>query len=458
MNATLLDAYNLFHEGQLVLAKMERRGIHVDVEYCRRKLEEVSAEMERLQREFEATKLHRYWSHVFGNKMNINSSYQLSYILYDKLKIQPVRLTAAGKGSVDEDSLSQLDVPGLDKLIECRKLTKVKSTYLEAFIAENVDGYLHPAFLLNTVRTYRSSCVSPNFQNIPKRDKRLMEICRRAIIPRPGRTLVEADFSSLEVRIAACYCKDPVLINYLTSESGDMHLDTARELFFLDDKADKSDPRIARLRQAAKNGFVFPQFYGDYYVNCTRNLCDWVELEVGAERWSSGSGAEIFPGVPIAKHLAVHKIRGYRDFEEHVRKVEHDFWNKRFQVYNRWRKHQVERYARTGKLRMKTGFECSGVMQNNEVINYPIQGSAFHCLLKTLIELDRFIEREGLSSFPIAQIHDSIVIDAVPEEVESIKDFLTDYVRNRLPKEWDWIIVPLDIEVTVFGVDKPWLE
>ena len=85
--------------------------------------------------------------------------------------------------------------------LQIRKLEKIKGTYLEAFVREQTDGFIHPFYNLHNVRTYRSSSADPNFQNIPKRDKESMKICRRAILPRPGHMLVEADFSALEVNI-----------------------------------------------------------------------------------------------------------------------------------------------------------------------------------------------------------------------------------------------------------------
>jgi DNA polymerase-1 len=132
------------------------------------------------------------------------------------MKIKPIKTTESGAGATDEEALKKLDVPGLELILRIRKLNKIRSNIFRSiFVREQTNGFLHPSFDLHTVRTYRSGSSNPNFQNIPKRDTEAMEICRRAIIPRPDHMLIEADYSSLEVNIAACYHKDPVLIKYL---------------------------------------------------------------------------------------------------------------------------------------------------------------------------------------------------------------------------------------------------
>src|SRR5690606_24846764 len=155
------------------------------------------------------------------------------------------------------------------------------------FIREQHNGYLHPSFNLHLVRTHRSSSDRPNFQNIPKRDKESLKICRRALLPRPGHLLMEADFAALEVMISACYHKDPVMLEYLHDKKSEMHLDMAKQIFRFD-SMDKSIPSHYQLRQGAKNGFVFPQFYGDYYGNNARSLCEWAKLPQG--KWKPGMG------------------------------------------------------------------------------------------------------------------------------------------------------------------------
>lgn len=456
IQATTADAYRLFHEGALALARAERQGIRIDVEYCKRKGKQLDRRIEYFQKKLEDTKLYRQWVHIFGQKTKISSNYQLSRVLYGKMGISPEKTTDSGQGSTDEEALRRLGIPELDYILQIRKLEKMKGTYLEAFVREQTDGFIHPFFNLHTVRTYRSSSEDPNFQNIPKRDKEAMKICRRAILPRPGHMLIEADFSALEVNIGECYHKDPVMMDYLLNKGSDMHLDMAKQIFIFDEM-DKKIPSHAVMRQAAKNGFVFPQFYGDYYGNNAASLCDWVKIPQQG-KWEAGQGLELPDGSHISDHFRSQGIKSFDAFLEHMKKVEDDFWNRRFKGYGQWRKSSIARYRRRGYLKLHTGFICSGIMRKNEIVNYPIQGSAFHCLLFTFIELDKIAQKEQWKSKLVGQIHDSILMDVDPAELDRIKEALRHIVKEVLPAAWKWIIVPLEIEVEEYGIDQPWVK
>jgi len=454
--ATTKDAYQLMHDGILALARAERQGIRIDTEYCQKMKTQLTRKIKHHQQKLEETNFYKRWEHIFKGKTNIYSNSQLSTLLYKHMKVAPPKTTETGEGATDEEALKQLDIPELKIVLQMRKLSKIRDTYLGSFIREtNTDGFMRPSFNLNLVRTFRSSSSDPNFQNIPKRDKESMKICRRAILPRPGHFLAEADFSSIEVMISECYHKDPTMMKYLLNKSSDMHGDMAKQIFFLP-SLDKSIPAHARLRQAAKNSFVFPQFYGDYYGNNAHGLCEWMELPKGT--WKGKEGFELPDGTPISSHLISNKVRSFDQFTEHMKQVEDDFWNRRFKVYNEWKRAWVAEYQRKGYLKMFTGFTCSGIMRKNEIVNYPIQGSAFHCLLKTFIRTDEIMRKEKWDTKLIGQIHDSIVMDVCPDEIEHIRGVLNKIVREELPSAWPWIIVPLEIEMDVYNVDGPWIK
>ena len=456
IQATMADAYKLIHEGVLALARAERQGIQINVKYCERKRRRLERKIEHLENKLKKTKFYRRWEHIYGAKTNVYSNHQLAQILYKVLKIDPPKLTQKGEmGATDEEALRRIDIPELKIILQIRKLAKVKETYLGAFLREETDGCIHPVFNLHLVKTYRSSSDSPNFQNIPKRDKESLRICRKALFPRPGHTLVGMDFSALEVMISCCYHKDPVMLNYVRDKNSDMHLDMAKQIFVFDE-LDKKIPAHALLRQAAKNGFVFPQFYGDYYANNALGLADWVKLPQG--RWKRGMGIELPDGFHISDHLIKNGIKSFDKFVDHIKAVEDDFWNRRFKIYNQWKKAWVGRYRKRGYLKMLTGFRCSGVMRNNEIINYPIQGTAFHCLLFTFVRLDEIMRKERWDSRLIGQIHDEVVADVHPDELPHIEETAHRIVREELPAAWPWIIVPLEIEIEVYGVDKPWVK
>jgi DNA polymerase I-like protein with 3'-5' exonuclease and polymerase domains len=462
INPKTKEAYELMHQGILALARAEQQGIRVDVPYVERKMQFLTRRIHRLEADFKDTQFYKDWEKATPpGKLNINSPTQLSNFLYKVKGITPPKFTKSStdenpKGSSDKETLIQLNIPELNLLIERDKLIRLRDVNLDGYMREQVNGYIHPFFNLHLARTYRSSSSNPNFQNIPIRDEESMQICRGALYPRPGHQLLEIDFGSLEVRVAACYHKDPTMLEYINNPKSDMHTDMAKQIFMLD-KLDKSISSHNILRQAAKNGFVFPQFYGDYFKNCAENMAiTWGKLP--KSRWKPGQGIQIEEGCYLSDHLIAQGIKSFDKFTNHLEDIEHDFWNNRFPVYAQWKEDFYEEYQKQGYVDMFTGFRCSGVMRKNEVINSPIQGAAFHCLLFSFIELDKVQHKQEWDSKLIGQIHDSAMIDCNPSELQHVAKVAKRITCELLPKTWDWIIVPLDIDMAVSSVDKSWAE
>jgi len=454
-NPRFEEAYKLMHDGILALSRAEQQGLRVDVEYVERKMRVLTHKINKLEASFKQTNFFKHWQHAVKGTINIHSTTQLGIFLYRVKKIKIEKETVSGQGATDDEALRQMNIPELNDLLQIRKLKRVRDTYLSAFAREQVNGYLHPFFNLHLVTTYRSSSDHPNFQNIPVRDEESMQICRKALYPRPGHQLVEIDYSGLEVRIAACYHKDETMLHYINDPKSDMHADMAKQLFIVN-KFDKSLPSHNILRQAAKNGFVFPQFYGDYYKKCAINMaCNWGKLSQG--RWKSGEGIEMPEGT-LADHFISKGIKSLDSFIEHVKKIETDFWERRFPEYAEWKNYWYNTYKKYGYIDLLTGFRCSGIMSKNDCINYPVQGAAFHCLLKSLIRLDELITSEKLDSRIVSQIHDSILLDVSPDELEYVIEMAHKITCFEIPEEWKWIIVPLTIDAEVCEIDKSWAE
>ena len=436
-----LDAYQLLHDGILAFSDAEAHGIKIDVEGCKKEIHRLDDLVVELESKLRRTKLGRLWDHVYGAKSNYNSDHQLAYLLYRKLKVDPIAYTTSGAPSVNKEVLEEFSsrIGGVMEVVLLRKWKKARDTYLKGILREQVDGVLHPFFELHTTVTYRSSSSHVNFQNMPKRDEEVMKVVRSVIIPRLGHVLVEIDYGSLEVRIGACYHKDPTMINYIQDPGSDMHRDMCQQIYLLGD-----DEWTREIRFYAKNGFVFPQFYGDYYGNCARAM--WKAISEHKLKTANG--------VPLKKHLRAKRIRNYQEFEEHLQEVEDHFWSERFRVYDEWKEEWWRQYLKQGYFDTLTGFRCSGVLSRNDVINYPVQGSAFHCLLWSFIELNR--ELKNWNTKLIGQIHDSIVLDCDPEEFEDLVKLVQDVMCNRIREHWDWIIVPLEIEIEATEINEPW--
>lgn len=450
----LLNAHKLIHDGIQAFARAERQGIRVDLELAELTHKGLDTTIADLNQQFKKSKLFKHWQHSKGpGEVNIDSNFQLSHFLYKVKKLTPKKITPSGQGSVDEEALQALNIPELSDLLRLRKLKKMQD-YLNGFLCESVDGFIHPVFNLHTVSTYRSSSDSPNFQNIPVRDEEAKKIIRSCLFPRLGHQLLEVDFSGIEVGIAACYNKDPNMLRYVKDPSTDMHGDMAKQIFFLD-TLDKKDKTMKALRGGAKNGFVFPQFYGDYYGNNALGLSEWAKLPVSGKYYGD-DGLMLPSGITVGQHLINKGIKSLTHFTEHLKQIEEDFWGRRFLGYANWKRKWWKKYQSCGYFDMHTGFRCYGVMNKKEVCNWPIQGSAFHCLLWCFIEIDRIIREEGWRTRLIGQVHDSMVFDVYPPELPHVLKTVRRVTEIDLSNAWDWIIVPMTIEAELCEVDQSW--
>jgi DNA polymerase I-like protein with 3'-5' exonuclease and polymerase domains len=403
-----------------------------------------------LEEEFKETSFFKHWEHSTSGKVNINSPTQLSNYLYNIKKLKPAKLTETGKGSTDEEALDALNIPELKALAQKGKLKKCRDV-LQGFMTEQVDGVLHPSYNLHLVVSYRSSANNPNMQNLSKRDPEAMKIIRTAIIPREGNQLMEVDFKQAEVCANACYNKDTNLIEYLSDPEKDMHRDMAIQIF----KLDEYDKSIHKgLRYTAKNGFVFPQFYGDYYKNCANNMaCIQGQLPQG--KWKTGQGVQ-FGETYLSDHLISKGIKSFDNFTDHIKEIEDDFWGNRFPEYAEWKDRWWKTYKKYGYISLLNGFMCQGVMNKKKVCNYPGQALGFHFLLWVFIETSKLIEKEKLQSMLIGQVHDSEIVDLHPDEVSYLQEKINKIATENLPNHWKFINIPLVIEFEKYN--KSWAD
>lgn len=437
----MIQGYQLLHEGVLALADIEENGIRVDVDYIKQQQKHLTRRIDHLSKKMEKHPEMITWKKKYGHKMNMDSTEQLSKILFTEMGHKPEIMTGKDKPSVKEEALEQMDLPFTKDLVFLRKLKKTKNTYLNNYLREEVNGILRPFFHLNTTTTFRSSCSNINFQNQPIRIDWIKRIVRRAVIPRPGRLIGELDYSGIEVNVAACYHKDPNMIRDITDPKRDMHRDMSMECYKL------TEGQVTdNIRHCGKNKFVFPQFYGDYYANNARDL--WNAI--------AQLGLKTKQKVNLKTHLKEVGLGNRKKFEDHIKKVEDYFWGTRYKVYGKWKERQWKDYLRNGYVDMYSGFRCSSLMSKNESINYPIQGAAFHCLLWSLIRINKWLKDNNMLTMIIGQIHDSIVLDIHPDELDIVLEKCLEIMTQDIRNHWDWLILPLEVDIELTPVDGSW--
>jgi DNA polymerase-1 len=445
---TQRDAAKLMHRGAIALARIESNGLRIDVPYLEQAIKDTKKSIARETAALESTDEWRLWVRRFGSKAKMRSRAQLAVVLKELGHIKGDKRTKTGRDSVDQSALDDVDTPFVKSYLQLEQLHKLDSTYLQGLRREVFDGYLGPFFNLHTTETFRSSSSEINFQNIPIRNPTIGKTIRRAFIPRDGHVLVEVDYVGIEVRVSCCYNQDPRLISYVKDKSRDMHRDMAMQIFKL-----KCEQVSKVARYCAKNMFVFPQFYGDWYKSNAVQLWQAVDrLKVSVE--GGGSLRDHLKSVGLSRlgECDWNSEPKAGTFEHHLKGVEHDFWNRRFSVYTQWKEDWYQAYRRLGSFQLLTGFVIEGLFNRKQVINYPVQGAAFHCLLWSLIELQREIDSRRWKSKLVGQIHDSLVADVHVEELDKYLQLVRDVMTNRLPEVWKWLIVPLEIEAEVAAV------
>ncbi len=473
------EAIELLRDGSRVLARITANGVRIDVDHLDRASKTLGKRIVRLTRELHRDPVWKAWVKRYGPKADLGKLQQLAVVIFDdlghpcKARTAPTAAHPNGLPKVDEKALARLDLPFLRKFRQLRKAEKVKGTYLDGLRKEVVDGYLHPDFNLWTAKTYRSSSSNPNWQNLPVRDEDSARWVRAAIVPRPGRHFGEIDFKGIEVAIGYCYHLDPAMGRYIREDPGRMHKDAAADLFLL-----KLKQVSDAVRVTAKGAFVFASFYGSFWAQTAPAL--W---EAAATQTVEGTGItlrEHLRGKGIDKLGSLDPKREPEEgtFSAHVREAERVLWQERFPGYAKWKKDWVEACRERGWMRTKTGFvislatggdernrgefdrtgEGGLAMSRNDITNYPIQGSAFHCLLWVLIRLQEWLDANDMKTLIVGQMHDSINFDAPPDEVGAFLNEVERIITEDLPRAWPWIVVPLKVDVAVADVDRSWHE
>jgi len=392
-----------------VLARMEIAGVAIDLPL----LAEISARMDKTLRDLER----RIWEGA-GEEFNVNSPVKLAQILFEKLgypvlkKTAKTRTSSTGFEVLNELSERGLPLPKL--LLEYREISKLKGTYVDALpqIADG-EGRVHTSFRQTVAATGRLSSSDPNLQNIPIRTEAGREI-RKAFIAPPGRRLVVADYSQIELRILAHMSGDEAMIRAF-EEDQDIHRATAAKIFGV-----SPDLVSHEMRFAAKR-INFALLYG------------MAAFTLGKELGVSTSEAKSYVESYFAQFP---RVRATLDAI----------------VENARRTREVTTLF--GRVRPIPDIVASNPMvrANAErmALNAPFQGTAADVIKVAMVRLDAALPKAGLSAKVVLQVHDELVMETPEDEVEEVSRVVREEMEGAASLK-----VRLAVDV---GSGKDWLE
>lgn len=342
-----------------------------------------------------------------GESFNILSTKQLGVILFEKLGLPTRKKTKTGY-STDSSVLESLQDhhPIVPLVMEYRFLSKLKSTFLDGLLAlMQPDGRVHTSFNQNVTATGRISSTEPNLQNIPVRTELGREI-RRAFVASPGRVLVGADYSQIELRLLAHMSGDTAMVEAFRT-GADIHAITAGEVFGVAPEAVTSQQRSAA--KAVNFGIV----YGISDFGLARNI--------GVSRKEAGDYIQRYfqryPGVKAFMDRCVQEGR-----------------EKGYATTLLGRRRELPELASSNFNTRSFGERVA--------MNMPIQGTAADIIKLAMVRVYQALEREGLQAKLVLQIHDELILDTPMEEAERVKPLLKACMEEAMP-----LSVPLIADV-----------
>ena len=392
-----------------VLMEMETKGICVDKD----RLQHLSKSFEH-----QLDTLEERIYQIAGEEFNIKSSQQLGQILFDKLKL-PVQKKTRKKTaySTDVKVLTVLadrhELPAV--ILRHRTLAKLKSTYTDALLdlIHPQTGRIHTSFNQTVTATGRLSSSDPNLQNIPIRSDEGIEI-RRAFIPREGWILVSADYSQIELRILAHYADDKILIRAFKDDE-DIHTRTATEVFE-----------------------VFPSFITPEL----RRQAKVINFGIVYGMSPYGLSEELKISQKMAKTYIDNYFKRYKGVKQFME-----------QTINDARKTQ-KTSTLLGRIRRLPDINSPNKtvreFAERTAINTPIQGTAADLIKLAMINVDRVFKKNNLKAAMLLSVHDEIVFEVPPDELEAVKNL----VKKTMEGIWD-LKVPLKVNITH---GKNWAE
>lgn len=404
---------HLFHEIEspliYVLADMEWSGVRLDLNALAQLSEELNAELQAIEAEIIG---------IAGEEFNVNSPKQIGEILFDKLKIiDKPKKTRTGQYSTSESELEKLrnKHPIIEKILEQRGLKKLLGTYIDAFplLVNPRTGKIHTSFNQTVAATGRLSSTNPNLQNIPIRDERGKEM-RRVFIPDEGCTFLSADYSQIELRIMAHLSGDKNMVEAFVNGQ-DIHAATSAKIYKV-----PLEEVTGSMRNKAKTAN-----FGIIYGISVFGLSERLNIPRSEAKELIEGYFATYPDVKRYMDESIAKARenGY---------VETLMGRKRFLADINSKNAVVRGYA------------------ERNAINAPIQGSAADIIKMAMIRIFNRLEKEGLKSKMILQVHDELNFNVPTDELETVKNIVTEEMENAYK-----LCVPLKTDC---GVGENWLE
>ena len=385
-----------------VLADMERAGVHIDVSTLQKNSETMKAELQELENQ-----IYEY----AGVQFNIGSPKQLGEVLFERLRIiENAKLTKSKQYQTGEEVLLKLahKHPIVPLILEWRKLSKLKSTYIDALpqLINPKTGRIHTTFTQTITSTGRLSSVNPNLQNIPVRTERGRDIRKAFVATDDEHVILAADYSQIELRIVAHVCGDERMIETFRKNE-DIHAAMAAHIFGV-----PQDEVTKDMRRSAKT-----VNFGILYGISAFGLADRLQIPQGEARQLIEDYFRSFP--KISDYLS-----NTLDFARENLYVETLLGRRRY---------IRDINAQNGILRKAA---------ERNAINAPIQGTAADLIKIAMIDIHREMQELNLRSKMILQVHDELVFDARKDELDVLKPLVVKHMSGAMQ-----LSVPLDVDI-----------
>jgi DNA polymerase-1 len=353
---------------------------------------------------------------LVGHEINLNSPIQLGHYLYDELKLRCPKLTDKGSRSTDAQVLKALASkhPAPNLILEFKDLQKLLSTYIAGYIPHiDDDSRIRASFNQARAKTGRLSCSDPNLQNIPARYKETFEatMVRRLFMAPPGKKLVVADYSQIELRILAHQTKDRLLV-YAYTHGLDLHAQTAALIWRIPQK----DVSVEQRAIAKNSNFNFA-FEGTHLRVMDMSGISEDEAKAVYEAWH-----QAYPGV-----------------KKWGRMVKRFCWDHGYVETLFGRKRRLpEIISEDWKERSYA---------ERQAVNHPIQGTAADIAKIGIVRVHQALQ--GYDADLVLQIHDEFVIEVAEDQAEAIvplvRTAMEDIKRNGRPV----LDVPLEVNISI---------